>query len=126
LRYKHRCEWFYKEELLKVTEDSRRAEKQLALNLYSYLHDQGLNFHIEPSSISGEIDLIASQGSSDPLLADAKVFHDKTYLRKAFNQIYTYTQQYNEPCGYLIIFRVTDRDLNFAVSQKLHGVSAVT
>jgi hypothetical protein len=130
LRYKHRSEWFHRDELAAIVNDSRRAEKLLALNLYSYLYDQGVNFHIEPSSITGEIDLIASQESNDPLLADAKIFdadaRSKSYLRKGFNQIYTYTQQYNEPCGYLIVFRITKQDLNFAVSQRLHGVAAVT
>jgi hypothetical protein len=131
LRYKHRCEWFYREDLNQIAQgDSRKAEKLLSMNLYSYLHDQGLNFHIEPSSITGEIDLIAAQGSNDPLLADAKVFdadgRDKRYIRKGFNQIYTYTQQYNEPCGYLIIFRITDRDLHFSLPQQFHGIPAIT
>jgi len=100
--------------------ESRKTETSLALDLYSYLHDQGINFNIEPSSLTGEVDLIAAQGSSDPLLADVKVFdamnRGKAYIRKAFNQIYTYTQQYNEPSGYLIIFKVTERDLRFSLS----------
>lgn len=132
LKYKHRSEWFHREQLALIINksNSRCMEKQLALNLYSYLYDQGLNFQIEPSSITGEIDLIAAQGSNDPLLADAKIFdadeRSKTYIRKGFNQIYTYTQQYNEPCGYLVIFRITERDLNFSVSQTFHGIPAVT
>jgi hypothetical protein len=131
IRYKHRCEWFHREDLNHVAQDnSRKSEKLLSLNLYSYLHDQGLNFHIEPSSITGEIDLIAAQGSNDPLLADAKVFdansRGKSYICKGFNQIYTYTQQYNESCGYLIIFRITDRDLHFSLPQQFHGIPAIT
>jgi hypothetical protein len=103
-----------------IQEDSRRAEKLLALDLYEYLHDQGINFMIEPSSLQGEIDLIAAQGSNDPLLADTKIFdatsRGKPYIRKGFNQIYTYTQQYNEPFGYLIIFKTVETDLRFVLS----------
>jgi hypothetical protein len=119
-RYKHRCEWFHRDRLWKmIQEDSRRAEKLLALDLYEYLHDQGMNFTIEPSSITGEIDLIAAQGTNDPLLADTKIFdasdRGKAYIRKGFNQIYTYTQQYNEPFGYLIIFKIVETELRFAL-----------
>lgn len=121
LRYKHRCEWFHRSRLWDMTqEEPRRAEKQLALDLYEYLHNQGIDFTIEPSSLTGEIDLIAAQGSDDPLLADTKIFdadsRGKIYIRKGFNQIYTYTQQYNEPFGYLIIFKKVETELRFALS----------
>src|SRR5439155_15059754 len=86
-RYKHRCEWFHRARLWELTQtESRKTETPLALDLYSYLHDQGINFNIEPSSLTGEVDLIAAQGSSDPLLADVKVFdavnRGKAYIRK--------------------------------------------
>lgn len=131
MRYKYRSEWFHRKNLLNLTRsDTRKAEKLLALNFYSYLYDQGLDFTIEPSSISGEIDIIAAQGTKDPLLADAKIFdasaRGKRYIRKAFNQIYTYTQQYNEPFGYLVIFKITDKDLCFALSNKTSSVPVMT
>lgn len=131
LRYKHRSEWFHREYLMKLTSDEpRKAEKLLALDLYSYLHDQGINFNIEPSSLTGEVDLIGAQGSDDPLLADTKIFdgdgRGKTYIRKAFNQIYTYTQQHNEPFGYLIIFKITDKDLRFSLSTLSRNIPVVT
>lgn len=131
LRYKHRSEWFYRDYLMKLaSEESRKAEKLLALNLYSYLYDQGIDFSIEPSSISGEVDLIGAQGSEDPLLADTKIFNGdergKAYIRKAFNQIYTYTQQHNEPFGYLIIFKITDKDLRFLLSTQSRNIPVVT
>ena len=131
IRYKHRSEWFHRDHLLSLMRgDPRKAEKLLALNFYSYLYDQGFDFTIEPSSTSGEIDIIAAQGTEDPLLADAKIFdandRGKRYIRKAFNQIYTYTQQYNEPFGYLVIFKVTDRNLCFSLSNKSSSIPAVT
>jgi len=113
MRYKHRSEWFQREKLWEYSKIERRAEKALALDLYSYLYDQGIDFVIEPSSITGEIDLIASQDTDDPVLLDAKVFdgegRGKSYIRKSFNQIYTYTQQYNEPFGYLVIYKTCER-----------------
>lgn len=127
LRYKHRCEWFRRNHLYELSqEETRKAEKNLALDLYEYLHNQGLDFYIEPASLSGAIDLIAAQGTEDPLLADAKIFdgnaRGKVYLRKAFNQIYTYTQQFNEPFGYLVIYKITHRDLRFSFPQQTRDV----
>lgn len=131
LRYKHRSEWFYRDRLFNLSQlEPRKAENFLALDLYSYLYDQGIDFSIEPSSGSGEIDLIGFQNTDDPLLADAKIFdaadRSKRYIRKAFNQIYTYTQQYNEPFGYLVIYKITDRDLSFLLSNQSQNIPAVT
>ena len=70
-RFKHKCEWFQRERLLEAFQANMQVgEKTLALSLYEYLHDQGLSFSIEPSSVSGRADLIAAQNSSDPLIAD--------------------------------------------------------
>lgn len=120
-RYKHRSEWFkrdYLYDLLKA--DTRKGEKRLALNLYEFLFDQGLNFAIEPNSISGEVDLITAQEGREPLLADVKIFDPdsgkgKSYISRAFNQVYIYTQDYNEPVGYIVIFNVSGKDLEFAL-----------
>ena len=130
LRYKHRCEWFHRSRLGEmVQKESEKGEKLLARDLYSYLYDQGIDFIIEPSSITGAIDLIAAQGSDEPLLADTKIFdgnrRGRAYILKAFNQIYTYTQQHNEPFGYLVIFRATDRDLRFSLSTVSRSVPFV-
>src|SRR6266581_393430 len=64
---KHRSEWFYREQLWQLASESQKGEKLLALDLYAYLYDQGINFSIEPSSLSGAIDLIAAQHTDDPL-----------------------------------------------------------
>lgn len=114
-RYKHKCEWFQRQHLQQLVKD---GERKLALHLYEYLFDQGLEFSIEPKSASGEADLIAAQNSADPLIADAKIFDpvkskDKSYILRGFKQIYTYTLDYNEPFGYLVIFSNSSRDLVF-------------
>lgn len=131
-RYKHKCEWFQRDNLYRLWEmDSRRGEKNLALHLYEYLHDQGLDFTIEPSSISGEADLVASQNSDDPLIADTKIFNPdkskgKSYIAKGFNQVYLYTIDYNESFGYLIIYKTSEKDLRFALTNQNQSTPFVT
>ena len=121
-RYKHKCEWFKRDELFNIwEEDTRKGEKKLVWNLYEYLYDQGVDFSIEPTSVSGEIDLIALQNTDDRLLADAKIFNPnsskgKSYIAKGLNQIYIYTQDYNEPFGYLVIFKTCLQDIRFALT----------
>ncbi|MBA7619660.1 hypothetical protein ES703_27001 [subsurface metagenome] len=121
-KYKHRCEWFQRERLFKLWEgEKQKGEKLLALDLYEYLHDQGLDFSIEPWSISGEADLVAAQKSDDPLIADVKIFNapnKKSYVTRGFSQIYRYTRTYDEPFGYLIIFNTSNSDLKLVLSHQ--------
>ena len=130
-RYKHKCEWFQRECLFNLWQsNTQRGEKYLALNLYEYLYDQGLDFTIEPSSASGEVDLIGAQKSDDPLIADAKIFNPDNgrgtgYIAKGFNQIYQYTLDYNEPFGYLIIFKTCENDLKFVLSNQTQSTPFV-
>ena len=135
-RYKHRSEWFYRDYLYKLSQEieennkNHREEFLLTINLYSFLYDQGIDFTIEPSSITGKVDLISAQDTKDPIILDAKIFDNKSrgklYIKKAFNQIYTYTQQYNEPFGYLVIFKVTDHDLNISTKINHYNLPIVT
>jgi hypothetical protein len=109
-RYKQACEWFGRKRLFDLWQaDTQRGEHLLAMDLYEYLHQCGIDFHIEPFSASGEADMVSLQtGSDEPLIADVKIFNpDKSkgapYLIKGFHQLYRYTCDYNEPVGYLII-----------------------
>jgi hypothetical protein len=45
--------------------------------LYEFLHEQGIDFHMEPKSASGIADLVADQVGDDRVVADAKVFSDR-------------------------------------------------
>lgn len=132
VRYKRRSEWFEREYLYKIwSEDTQHGEKSLAVDLYKYLFDQGLNFQIEPTSASGEADLVASQIGDEPLIADAKIFcpdrgKGKPYLIGAFNQVYTYTLDFNEPYGFLVIFNTSDVSLHFVLSEKSASAPLVT
>ena len=120
LRYKQRAEWFDCERLLKLCKAKKNHEKSLARELYTYLFDQDIQFQIEPQSPRGRIDLIAEQGKKDPLLLDAKVFdgiqRGKHYVCKGFRQVHHYCGQYNEQIGYVIIFNVSDKHLDFRLN----------
>ena len=132
LRYKQTCEWFRREHLFDMAiSDTKRGERRLAFNLYEYLHERGLEFSIEPTSASGEADMVAiQQGSREPLIADAKIFNPgaskgKPYLIRGFHQVYRYTCDYNEPVGYLIIFNMCDRPLRFLLKAASDAIPRV-
>ena len=99
-RYKHKCEWFHRERLFTLWNTKmENGEKFLAMDMYDYLHDQGLDFTIEPNSISGKADLVAAQNTFDPLIADAKIFCPEKgkaakYIINGFNQVYIYTKDF--------------------------------
>lgn len=125
-RYKHKCEWFRREALLGLWEtDTGNGERNLAYDLYEYLHDQGLDFSIEPTSASGRPDLISAQVGNERLIADAKVYKDgtaKSYLATGFHQIYQYTLDYNQPFGYLIVFKTSEDDLKFPMADQEQSI----
>lgn len=121
-RYKHRCEWFERERLHEIWEsDTRSGELRLAQDLYAYLHDQGIDFTMETESASGRIDLVKSQTGEEPLVADVKLFHPgkskgKAYIARGVGQIYQYTQDFNQPFGYLIVFNICEDGIDLALS----------
>lgn len=123
-RFKHKCEWFQRDFLYsRWKSDTEKGEKLLALHLYEYLYDQGVEFSIEPASVSGEADLVSSQNTDEPLIADAKIFNPEkskgeNYIAKAFRQIYTYTLDYNESAGFLIIFKTCEEDLKLPFANQ--------
>lgn len=120
-RYKHRSEWFHAERLRQaVRDDTQKGEKTLANDLYEYLHDQGIDFHIEPHSTSGIPDFVADQVGNDRVIADTKLLwpersKGKSYILSGFHQAYTYACDYNEPCAYLVIYKLCGETLNFLV-----------
>lgn len=132
-RYKFKCEWFQRTQLFGLWEaDTTIGEKRLAIHMYEYLHDQGLDFQIEPSAMSvrGKPDMVSAQKPDDPLVADAKIFNPEkgkgpAYIASGFNQVYRYTVSYNEPFGYLIIFNTSGTDLKFALSAQTQSTQFV-
>ena len=130
-KYKHRCEWFRREQMLTIAKaNTQQGEKSLVFDLYEYLHDQGLQFHIEPQSDSGRVDLISNQSGKDRLLADAKIFNadgsqDRGYIVKGFRQLYDYMKDYHETFGYLVIFKTCEDDLSIPTEQQESGIPFV-
>lgn len=131
VRYKHLCEWFRRKRLFDGwEEDTARGEHLLAMDLYEYLFEHGIDVDIEPSSASGEVDMISLQRAEDPLLADAKIFNpekskSKSYLIKGFHQIYQYACDYNQAVGYLVIFNTSDFILRFALGSEAEPLPRV-
>jgi hypothetical protein len=111
VKYKRKVEWFERKQ---VAEICLRGERALVQHLYAYLFDQGLDFYIEPQSISGEADLVAQE-----LVLDAKVFDGLSssrgvrYLKHGFNQVLTYARDFNQSVGYLVAYRTCEDDLQF-------------
>ena len=127
-KYKHRCEWFRRKELKLASE---QGETTLVYDLYEYLHDQGLQFHIEPKSASGRADLISAQTGKDRLLADAKIFNpdgsqDSGHIVEGFRQVYEYAKDFNEPSGYLVIFKTCERDLSIPTQNQESAIPFIT
>jgi hypothetical protein len=122
IRFKHLAEWFRREKLWnRWTSDSRSGERSLAFAVYEFLYEQGIDFHIEPVSASGEADMVSAQDSTEPLVADVKIFdpassRGSSYIKRGLHQVYRYLQDFNQPIGYLVVFKGTDKQLDVNVS----------
>lgn len=125
-RYKQKCEWFQRDHLFTSWQrDVTRGERILQRHLYEYLHDQGFDFVVEPSSPSGEVDLLGDQKTDQPLVADTKIFNPskgkgRDYIARGFSQVYSYAVDYCTAFGYLIIYNTAGNDLklDFASSTR--------
>lgn len=115
LKYKRHVEWFARDEVRSLV---NAGERSAAKHLYAYLFDQGLSFHIEPQSASGEADLVAPE-----LVLDAKLFdgdtssRGKRYVLSGVNQLLTYARDFQQQVGYLVIYRTCPEDLQFSFSR---------
>lgn len=117
LKYKRHVEWFERDEVRDLV--SKGGERMVAKHMYAYLFDQGLEFHIEPQSVSGEADLVAPE-----LVLDAKLFdgesarHGKRYVLHGVNQLITYTRDFQQQVGYLVVYRTCPEDLQFSFARS--------
>ncbi len=112
VKYKRKVEWFEREVVAGV---AGADERTLAKHLYAFLFDQGLDFHVEPQSASGEADLVAPE-----LVLDAKVFDGArrgiSYLASGVHQVHTYARDFNQEVGYLVVFKTCPETLDFPFS----------
>lgn len=119
-RYRYRTEWFHKERLMALFQtDTKHGEDNLTLDLQEYLHSQGIDYPFStPHSPSGRADLVGLLESADPMVLEVKLFnlaqgYDKGYIRKGLTQAYRYSIDYGKPAGYLLIYNLDSRDINF-------------
>ena len=117
-RFKLKAEWFRRKELYALYEgDTSAGEASLDRELRANLFEGGIDYPFsQPSSPSGEADIVALLGSDDPLVLEVKVFdpdrsRDKRHLRQGFHQVLRYANDYNQSLGYLVIFNCSDRQL---------------
>lgn len=118
-KYRKSCEWFHKSHLrsiIKGNGDGKTGEKSLAYNLYEYIFNQGIEFFIEPTSPSGEIDIILRGNDGSYICIDAKYIKKNanrseinTKLSHGFHQVFRYCEDYNEQFGFLVTFIETKK-----------------
>jgi len=124
-KYKKRCEWFYKDYLRNLYENSNGIqEKVLDHDLRKFLFEQGIDFPFsKPASPSGEADVIGLLQSDDPLVLEVKIFdREKTYgnnrIIDGFSQIVAYSNDYNKAIGYLLVFNMDVAEVDIVTKQN--------
>jgi hypothetical protein len=139
IRYAQRCECFDRRRIADsvqkysteatVRGGRKAVEAFLKEGLYTYLHDQGVDFVIEPYSQGGEIDLIADQMGEGKKYIEVKVFddqnRDKGYLKDGFRQLLTYLHQYKASTGYLAVYKLCEQHLAFDLDGTVQSIPFV-
>lgn len=113
-KYRRRCEWFHADTLRRNAEqgiEEEKGELALQIDLFDYLHEQGMDFQLDPRSPVGFIDLL-----SEELALDVKYLPKrdsaKEKLKKGFRQVHRYCQKHNKPVGYLVAFKTCYVDID--------------
>jgi len=127
IRYKQKVEWYRRTEVLELYEgDTSKGEKNVKQHMFEFLFDQGLPFHVEPATASGEPDIVSLHDSEHHFIGEVKIFdaesRGRSSVKKAFYQAYRYCLDYNEPLAYLIVFNVSKRQLRVEIPSDLDGV----
>lgn len=127
LKYKQKAEWFSSSDLRKTAIEGyngKYGERALTIDLQKFIFNQGVDFIIEPSSASGEVDLVLKASDSRYLIIDAKYLPDSTYrseivrkLSTGFHQVMRYCEDYNEPEGFLVTFLNTNKRINLELPE---------
>jgi|SRR5437773_1162994 len=95
--------------------------------MFEFLFDQGLPFHIEPTSASGKPDVVSLDDSEHPFIGEVKIFdpeHNKrrSDVKEGLYQVYRYCWDYNEALGHFIVFNASNKQLRFEVPSAPDGV----
>lgn len=127
-RFKLRSEWFDRKRLYELYKsDTTKGEENLRVELIKYLFDQGIDYpFIDLQIPSGLADIAAELDKENALVTEVKLFepdkgYGRSYIRKGFRQAYDYTNDFNKPYGYYVIFNLSDKDLQFKMSSDKQG-----
>lgn len=131
LKYKQRSEWFRRERLRSIVTkgiEGKSGERALVVDLQEYIFNQGVEFYIEPSSSSGEADLIIKASGGKSIIIDAKYIKSEStrseIVRKissGFHQVMRYCDDYNEHEGYLVTFVSIDKRIDLEL-EEIDGI----
>ncbi len=134
-KYKQRSEWYRRHRLRAIAGDrfegQRAGEDSLMMDLYEYVHDQGVNFRIESWSTSGRADLVSDVTEGTRLVLDGKYVrarHGRSsvvrVLAQGIRQVSDYCRDHNESAGYLVTF--VNQDLDIQIAGTAGSVPIVT
>ena len=127
LKFKQQVEWFKRTEAQSVASRSGHdgGERGLAKFLQEYVFENGFDFVVEPTSASGEVDLVLKDPDGHRLVLDAKLIrHDagpsdvKRQISTGFHQVARYCDDYNEPYGFLTVFLSTDKRISLELEES--------
>jgi hypothetical protein len=99
-------------------------EERLNKDLRKFLFDQGIDSaFLDPLSPSGKADVVALLDTQDPLVLEIKIFdrqkkYNKDRLISGFSQIVSYSNNYNKPIGYLLVFNMDKAELDLVTQQN--------
>lgn len=129
-KYKKKCEWFESDRLRYLyerPESQNVQEKILDEDLRKFLFEQGIDYPFStPSSPSGEADVVGLLHTDDPLVLEVKIFdREKSYRKNrvigGFRQIVSYSNDYHQPVGYLLVFNMDTVEINIDSITNTHS-----
>jgi hypothetical protein len=67
--------------------------------------------------------MVSAQYSQNPLVANVKIFdpasgHGSSYIKRGFHQVFNYLHDFNQPIGYLVVFKGTDKQLEVTTASS--------
>lgn len=127
-KYKQSVEWFQRDRIQQIFDEGyggKKGERALALHLQHYIFNQGVEFIVEPSSASGEADLLLRDPSGQYTIIDAKLINRDAApsdiarkIAEGFNQVARYCGDYNQPEGFLAVFVNDDISIHIEIEQS--------
>jgi hypothetical protein len=137
-RFKRRVELFEQTELYeRYKGNTRQGESIYDRRLRKFLFDQGIDYPFsQPSSASGEADIVGELETDDPLVCEVKLYdgdsYGVAYIGRGLNQAVEYAHDYGKTVAHLVIINLSEHSLQLPSDEdtkqwppRLH-VSGVT